>query len=317
MYLNKFFIYLFIIKKFFSCENFFNICDNNHICMDYITKYKIEIIYNKIDKLPSNLKYIYNLKLINICLKHSIHLIKNYNNFDNEIFNLSLIYPDYIIKKNIIRIIHKGNKNIENKILCVFGVLENKNGYEIEKEMLDWLLPEYDVYCVYQKYPGELYEYPAIKFAQYIINYKNDIFLLYIHTKGAFYPSSYQNLIRNIWKKEFRSYNKLKYINPLKKNMADVTCIITSNSKITWFNSFFAIKKAFNSLKEIKPSKNRYNFEGLFINTTLKVKGILGKVEKPNKVIKIILNKIKKNNNIKNKFKKVKKKYKKKKKYHK
>jgi hypothetical protein len=41
--------------------------------------------------------------------------------------------------------------------------------------MLEWLLPEYDVYCVYQKYPGILYEYPAIRFAKYIINNKKRI----------------------------------------------------------------------------------------------------------------------------------------------
>ncbi len=34
--------------------------------------------------------------------------------------------------------------------------------------MIDWLLPEYDIYCVYQKYPGDLYEYPYLRFAQWI-----------------------------------------------------------------------------------------------------------------------------------------------------
>jgi len=37
---------------------------------------------------------------------------------------------------------------------------------KIEKELLKWFTPEYNVYIVYQKNPGKLFEYPALKFAQ-------------------------------------------------------------------------------------------------------------------------------------------------------
>ena len=266
--------FLLIIKNIFLCNNFFIICFDNHLCADYITIFNLKIFYKKSENVASYLKYLYFLNNI-ICLKDSIQLFKNYEKYDNEIFNLSLIYPKEIIKNKTIRIVHKGNKNLENKILCVFGVLENENGYKIEKEMLYWLLPEYDVYCVYQKYPGKLYEYPAIRFAQYIVNYKNINIALYIHTKGAFYPTLIQSDIRSVWKNEYTGFRKFNYINPLKKNIVDVTCLLTNNGKITWFNSFFATKKGFNYLDEIKPSNNRYDFERQFSKTNVKILGIL------------------------------------------
>ena len=67
---------------------------------------------------------------------------------------------------------------MNNKISCIFGVLVNGNGLQIEKSMLDWLLPEYDVYCIYQKYPGILFEYPALRFAQWLsLNFKKQIII--------------------------------------------------------------------------------------------------------------------------------------------
>ena len=81
-------------------------------------------------------------------------------------FNLNEIYPKNIINLNTIKIIHKTKKS-EYKPLCVFGVLENNNGLQIEKEMLKWLIPNYNLYI-----PGKLYEYPALRFAQWLIKKK-------------------------------------------------------------------------------------------------------------------------------------------------
>jgi len=131
--------------------------------------------------------------------------------------------------------------------------------------MNEWLLPEYNVYTVYQKYPGKLYEYPALRFAQWMIEKKRKFtFLLYIHTKGAFYPTKRQKGIRNCWKYEYTGKRKNEYIIPIMKKKADVTCILTGKKGGTWFNSFFISKKAFNMLGKIKPLKNRYSFERLF-----------------------------------------------------
>ena len=87
-----------------------------------------------------------------------IHYEYLFDTIDSDDYNLSLIY-----------------------ILC------NNEGLKIEKEMLNWLIPEYDVYCVYQKYPGTLYEYPALRFAQWFSQSFNISFILYVHTKGAYY----------------------------------------------------------------------------------------------------------------------------------
>ena len=193
-------------------------------------------------------------------------------------FNLFEIYPKKIAKSNKIKIVHKTIDSL-NKTLCVFGVLENNNGKKIEKEMLEWLIPNYNVYIVYQKFPGKLFEYPALKFAQYLINKKNETVLLYIHTKGAFYPKrkNIQNVVRQLWKYEYSGKNKNKYISPIINNLTDVTTMFSGDKKITWFNGFFASQRAFiiieNKFK--KRFKKRHKYETLFRKTTVRVLGII------------------------------------------
>ena len=194
-------------------------------------------------------------------------------------FNLYDIYPNYIAKSNTIKIIHKTN-NSTNKTLCVFGVLENKFGKKIEEEMLKWLLPNYDLYIVYQKYPGKLYEYPALKFAQYLINKENITLLLYLHSKGAFYPNrdkDIQKVIRELWKYEYSGNNIKKYINPILNNTADVTTMFVGNCcKTTWFNGFYISYRAFNIINLDKLlNTNRFKYEVLFNNTNARVLGII------------------------------------------
>ena len=123
-----------------------------------------------------------------------------FNSIDHDFYNLSLIYNK---SYNSIKIKHKTNKNTTNKEICVFGVLVNDKGLQIEKLLLSWLLPEYDVYCVYQKYPGILFEYPAIRFAQWFSLKENKSIILYLHTKGAFNQNPIQEKIRAVWKHEF------------------------------------------------------------------------------------------------------------------
>jgi hypothetical protein len=88
--------------------------------------------------------------------------------------------------------------------------------------MLDWLIPEYDVYCVYQKSPGILYEYPAIRFAQWILEKLNKSLVLYLHTKGASHVNLFQQFIRNFWKIEFKSPRNKRYIESIINNQTDV-----------------------------------------------------------------------------------------------
>jgi len=200
-------------------------------------------------------------------------------------FNLYDIYPNYIAESNTIKIIHK-TYNSTNKTLCVFGVLENENGKKIEEEMLKWLLPNYDLYIVYQKYPGKLYEYPALKFAQYLIKKKKKTLLLYLHTKGAFFPNrdkDIQKIVRELWKYEYSGNNIKKYINPILNNIADVTAMFVGNRyKTTWFNGFYISYRAFNIINLDKLlNTSRWNYEILFKNTKARVLGIIeNKIDK-------------------------------------
>ena len=150
----------------------------------------------------------------------------------------------------------------------------NDKGLEIEKKMLSWLLPEYDVYCVYQKYPGLLYEYPALRFAQWLSQIYNKNIILYVHTKGAFYPSKIQSQIIELWKHEFINPRKKIYIKLLKDNNADIALPFT-NHIFTWFNGIFISNRAFNLIGEIesKPS-SRYYYETLFWNSNITSKNI-------------------------------------------
>ena len=177
---------------------------------------------------------------------------------------------------NLIKIVHKTN-NSEDKPLCIFGVLENNNGLKIEEEMLKWLIPEYNVYIVYQKYPGKLFEYPALRFAQWIIKKKNKTFLLYLHSKGAFHPKRSKNIqmiVRKLWKHEYSGNNKNKYINSILINKTDVSTMFSYYRKKTWFNGFFVSQKAFDLIGKVKIKKRMY-YEIMFGKTKARVLGIL------------------------------------------
>ena len=154
-----------------------------------IIKNDSEIIYNSLRKKYGEKWYYENL----------------FNSIEYDFYNLSLIYNN---SYNSIKIKHKSKVNLLRKEVCILGVLCNDKGLEIHNSMLLWLLPEYDVYCVYQKYPGILFEYPALRFAQWLsLNYDKSI-ILYVHTKGAFYQRKEQDLVIELWKHEFTKERK-------------------------------------------------------------------------------------------------------------
>lgn len=144
--------------------------------------------------------------------------------------------------------------------------------------MLDWLLPEYDVYSIYQKYPGTLYEYPALRFAQWFSLLYNQSIILYVHTKGAFNKHNFQEKIRILWKHEFTSPRNKLYINPLKDNSIDIT-IPFRKEICTWYNGMFISNRAFNKINTIKYVNRRHYYESLFITTykenSIRFRGIL------------------------------------------
>lgn len=169
-----------------------------------------------------------------------------FNSIQYDYYNLSLIYNNKLKNlNNFIKIKHKSNKDSFKNITCVFGVLCNDRGLDIENSMLKWLLPEYDVYCVYQKYPGIFFEYAALRFAQWISQIYNKSIILYLHTKGAFYPQNIKEDTRELWKHEFTKERKQIYIQLLKDNHSDISLPFT-DGRYTWFNGMFISYRAFN-----------------------------------------------------------------------
>lgn len=135
-------------------------------------------------------------------------------------------------KSNIVVQLHKN----ENKPLCVFGVLNTKDGLLIRDEMFEWLSKEYEVYEILHN--GAEFEYPALNFMMKLISTKKES-CLYIHTKGAVNKNEMQANIRLMWKDEFVN-NKQWYINKLKENINEkvVLCPFTGIKKTTWLNAF-------------------------------------------------------------------------------
>lgn len=213
------------------------------------------------------MKSAYNISSINT--NSSLNCIL-FDSIIEDYYNIASIY-DYNyttikIKK------HKSNKN--NSLVAVLGILVNDFGLKIEKEMLNWLTPEYQIYKIYQKYPGTLYEYPALKFAEWLTEKKNISFLLYLHTKGATHKRlTSDKIIRKFWKNEFTKPRNKLYINQIINNKTDIATPL-SNGIYTWYNGMYISKRAF-QLNKIYPSKNRYLYEYLFENKKTRIKGII------------------------------------------
>ena len=205
---------------------------------------------------------------INANFMHKLNLSEKvrydflFNSLEYDYYNLSLIYNK---SYNSIKIKHKSKNKKKHEIVCIFGVLVNDKGLEIERSMLKWLLKEYDVYCIYQKYPGILYEYPALRFAQWLsITYHISI-ILYVHTKGAFNNFKKQEEIIKLWMHEFTNPRKHIYINYIKRNLSDISCPFRKDTR-TFFNGIFISVRAFKLINRITYFQNRYDYENLFRN---------------------------------------------------
>lgn len=151
-----------------------------------------------------------------------------------------------------------------NKSLCILGVLLSEEGVKIKDEMLGWLSSDYDVISVEQTLPGDLYEFPAIKYA---IDYckNNDEYCLYLHTKGAANQGPIQEKIRNMWKNEFIN-NKKKYIEMMDKYKNDsvILCPFTGDDKNTWFNGFYITPNAAKNTQELSSDVRRHYWESMY-----------------------------------------------------
>ena len=201
-----------------------------------------------------------------------------FNSIKDDHYNLTSIYTyNYTTIK-----IQRHISISKNPLICVLGVLVNENGIKIEKEMLAWLLKEYEVYKIYQKFPGILYEYPALRFAQWLTENKNISFLLYLHTKGATHHSEkYGDVyIRKFWEKEFTKPNNFIYISEILQNKTDIA-VPLNDGIMTWYNGMYISKRAF-QLNNIFLYNNRYIYEYYFSKNNTRIKGIVAeKCKKP------------------------------------
>lgn len=177
-------------------------------------------------------------------------------------------------------------KNEDRKIMCIFGCLLSERGKEIKKEMLKWLTEKYDVICVNQEYPGTLYEWPAMMFAKrYAI--KNNIPVLYLHTKGAFNNKNVyeQNKVRELWKDEFINHYSWYEKEILNNSNAVIGPFISDNPiGQTWCNGFIAGSEAWSKADLENPKRTRYEYEYVFRNKNIDpVSRILSGVNTPGK----------------------------------
>ena len=196
------------ILFFYFCESFLLKC-HKHLCTDYLTKYYILNILKNKNFLEPKLNYINFIKNP-VCLKEKNFIIYPTIIYENQKYDLLKIYPKEILINDTIKIIHQNNENIKNKILCVFGVLENEKGLAIEKEMNKWLLPEYNVYTVYQKYPGKLFEYPALRFAQWLLEKKKKMIFYYTFIqKELFIQQKDKKVFENVGKMNIQEKENL------------------------------------------------------------------------------------------------------------
>ena len=148
-----------------------------------------------------------------------------------------------------------------SKRKCVLGVLKTEAGLKIKEEMLGWLSPIYEVFCVEQEAPGALYEYPAIKMAADLAVDLNEP-VLYLHTKGAAMPNNAQPVVRDFWKHEFTEKTD-QYFNAVNSDKALVSApIVGSQNPICWFNGFVMNSTAAKQILEILAvHEDRYWFE--------------------------------------------------------
>ena len=194
----------------------------------------------------------------------------------NDNLRLSDIYPECVDTSSI-SIVNYNNDKL--KPMCIFGVFSNQLGMRIREEMLSWLLPLYNVIEVRQKTPGVLFEYPALRFAQWFL-LNNDVnYCLYVHTKGAANNNSVQRYVREMWRLEFGSENRRKnYVELCDTDEPTQACpYVGPNGAETWFNGFFANKAAFTELGDIEKYENRYLYECLFnpVKDRVKIKALL------------------------------------------
>lgn len=158
----------------------------------------------------------------------------------------------------------------DTECIAVIGCLKTDKGMKILQELLSWVPTKFHTYIVYQDAPGNLYEYPAMKWAKDVANLFNKP-VMYIHTKGAVYNRKETVFVRNRWKQFY--IEEYDWCAKQLNNENTVCCLYTGKTKVPWFNSFIATPDAWGKAK-IVISNDRWYFEqGIWKQTDCNVIG--------------------------------------------
>ena len=159
-----------------------------------------------------------------------------------------------------------------SKPICVFGIMNTPKGLKIAEEMRSWLAPVYDLHEV--EHDGSLFELPALLEAQRLSR-ETLRPVLYIHTRGAVNEYIYTVPTRRMWKEEFGRQGDKYFAIADKICGAAVVCPFVDYDRETRYNGFVANTQAWNLL-DLKPTKDRFDYERLWINEpTCEVLGLL------------------------------------------
>lgn len=148
------------------------------------------------------------------------------------------------------------------------GVLRTDLGIKIKEEMLEWLIPLYNVTTVEVDPPNDVeFEYPFLKKACEV-SIDNVEPVLYLHTKGAACDNQAQPLVRGLWRHEFGKTRDLYFDTASKFAEAVTVAPFTSlANSICWFNGFVMNYTAAEQINnKLRIAKDRYWYEQKMLN---------------------------------------------------
>lgn len=139
--------------------------------------------------------------------------------------------------------------------------MDNPAGQAITREMMEWLQPAFEVVPVV--HDGSQFELPALLEAQRQSRAKGKP-VLYIHTRGAVNTYVYTKPTRRMWREEF-GVQGAKYFAIADTEKPRVVCPFVDYDRETRYNGFVANTAAWDLL-ELKPTRDRFDYERLWIN---------------------------------------------------
>lgn len=163
------------------------------------------------------------------------------------------------------------NPEEAHKPMCVFGVVDNPDGLQIESRMIAWLSLYYRVVEI--RHDGTQYEFPALRFMQLYCTLTGRP-CLYIHTRGAFHKWNTTIPSRRMWRHEFGELHDV-YERIVDTDKPVAACPFTGASKCTFYNGFMVNAAAMRAIPAIMPNNDRMVYEDIFKDSPVHVYGTI------------------------------------------